>query len=265
MLVKDVEKRCHISKQTLFYYEKEGLIKRDRNENRYRDYSDEDVERIELIIKLRAMDISIATIKKIFNQEITVKEAVALQSQQLTDRQQDLKQAKDNIEQFLKRKKVKVVLSYRENELVINDQQLVYNDHIIAWVNIRKVHLSLCNELVNLNGSLHMAIKFRYYLDLDFEVNHQLFQFQVYCDENIYHLRQALLEHDITVDDPVGIMDLLNTYRDQMSLYRYLDRHYRQLAKQYHLDNPRRPYSMKERYTSDIQQKVIAFIDKLVK
>ena len=91
MLVKDVEKRCHISKQTLFYYEKEGLIKPDRNENRYRDYSDEDVERIELIIKLRAMDISIATIKKIFNQEITVKEAVALQSQQLTDRQQDLK------------------------------------------------------------------------------------------------------------------------------------------------------------------------------
>ena len=68
MLVKDVEKRCHISKQTLFYYEKEGLIKPDRNENRYRDYSDEDVERIELIIKLRAMDMSIATIKKIFNQ-----------------------------------------------------------------------------------------------------------------------------------------------------------------------------------------------------
>lgn len=110
-----------------------------------------------------------------------------------------------------------------------------------------------------------MAIKFRYYLDLDFEVNHQLFQFQVYCDENIYHLRQALLEHDITVDDPIGIMDLLNTYREPASLYRYLDRHYRQLAKQYHLDNPRRPYSMKERYTSDIQQKVIAFIDKLVK
>lgn len=265
MLVKEVERKCHVSKQTLFYYEKEGLIKPARNENQYRDYSEEDIERIELIIKLRAMDISIATIKKIFDQQMTIKDALTLQSKELVDRQLDLKQIENNIEEFLQRKKVKVVLSYREDELLINDQQLIYNDHIIAWSDIKTVHLSLCNELVNLGGSLYMAIKFRYYIDFDFEVNHQLFQFQVYCDENIYRLSQVLLKHEVIIDDPVGVMNLLNTYRDQISLYRYLDRHYRKLAKQYHLDNPRRPYSMKERYTSDIQQKVIAFIDKIVK
>lgn len=265
MLVKDVEKKCHVSKQTLFYYEKEGLIKPARNENQYRDYSQKDIETIELILALRSMDISIATIKKIFNDELSVKEAILLQQKEIEHKQSDLKLADEKMKKYLKRKKVKIVLSFRENELFIDKDTLVFNDFIMTSKEIGTVHLSLCNELASFSGSLYTAIKFRYYVDLDFEIQHRIFQFQVYCDQNIYHLIDFLLAHHIKIDDPVGVISLCSQYRDCQALYQYLDRHYRELAKTYHLDNPRQPYSMKERYTSDIQKKVIAFIDKIIK
>ena len=59
MKAKEAEQLTGLSKQTLIWYEKEGLIHPERNENRYREYSDQDVKTLQLIKLLRNMDISI--------------------------------------------------------------------------------------------------------------------------------------------------------------------------------------------------------------
>ena len=58
MKAKEAEQLTGLSKQTLIWYEKEGLIHPERNENRYREYSDQDVKTLQLIKLLRNMDIS---------------------------------------------------------------------------------------------------------------------------------------------------------------------------------------------------------------
>lgn len=53
MKINEVEKLLEIPKATIRFYEKEGLIIPQRNENSYREYSDEDVEILKKIIVLR--------------------------------------------------------------------------------------------------------------------------------------------------------------------------------------------------------------------
>lgn len=63
MKTNDVEKIVGISKQTLFYYEKEGLIEVPRDENGYRNYSDMNISVIQSIKYLRSLDISIDDVR----------------------------------------------------------------------------------------------------------------------------------------------------------------------------------------------------------
>ena len=63
MKIKDVEKRTHMDRATLYYYEKEGLLSPERTENGYRIYSAEDLLMIEKIKLLRSLQISIEDLK----------------------------------------------------------------------------------------------------------------------------------------------------------------------------------------------------------
>lgn len=74
MKIKEVENRLHITRANIRYYEKEGLLEPKRNENEYRDYSEEDIERLEKIILFRKCNISIENIRLIFNGAKTINE-----------------------------------------------------------------------------------------------------------------------------------------------------------------------------------------------
>lgn len=66
MLIKEVEKITGITSKNIRFYEKEGLLSPSRNvENRYRDYSDEDVRRLKEIKLLRKFGIGLLDIKSI--------------------------------------------------------------------------------------------------------------------------------------------------------------------------------------------------------
>lgn len=67
MTIKEVEKKLNISRANIRFYEKEGLLDPKRNDNEYRNYSDEDLERLEKIILFRKCNISIENIRLIFN------------------------------------------------------------------------------------------------------------------------------------------------------------------------------------------------------
>ena len=67
MTIKEVEKKLNISRANIRFYEQEGLLEPKRNDNEYRNYSDNDIKRLEKILLFRKCNISIENIRLIFN------------------------------------------------------------------------------------------------------------------------------------------------------------------------------------------------------
>ncbi len=68
MTIKDVMMITGISKQNIRFYEKEGLLSPDRNkQNGYREYTNEDADRLNEIKLYRKLDISLEDIKAIMS------------------------------------------------------------------------------------------------------------------------------------------------------------------------------------------------------
>ena len=70
MKTNELEKEIGLSKYTIRYYEKEGLIQPKREENGYRDYDDETVQKLKIIKFLRNLQISVDDIKAILEGEL---------------------------------------------------------------------------------------------------------------------------------------------------------------------------------------------------
>lgn len=67
MTIKEVEQLLEIPRATVRFYEKEGLVNPGRKGNGYRDYTDEDVEKLRKVIILRKISISVEDINDIFD------------------------------------------------------------------------------------------------------------------------------------------------------------------------------------------------------
>ena len=79
MRIKEVEKLTGITSRNIRFYEKEGLLQPVRNsENRYREYSDEDVRRLKEIKLLRKFDIGLADIKSMQDGSLALDECLKM-------------------------------------------------------------------------------------------------------------------------------------------------------------------------------------------
>lgn len=74
MTIKEVEKKLNTSRANIRFYEKEGLLDPKRGDNEYRNYSDEDIKRLEQILLFRKCNISIENIRLIFNGSINLED-----------------------------------------------------------------------------------------------------------------------------------------------------------------------------------------------
>ena len=66
--VGEVAARLGLTLRTLKYYEELGLVTPQRSGGRYRLYSEEDVERLERVRRMRALGLSLSTIQATFSQ-----------------------------------------------------------------------------------------------------------------------------------------------------------------------------------------------------
>ena len=79
MRIKEVEELVGITKKNIRFYEKEGLLSPGRElENSYRDYTEEDVQRLRIIKLLRKMDMPISSIGDVLDKKIPLREALHL-------------------------------------------------------------------------------------------------------------------------------------------------------------------------------------------
>lgn len=77
MNIKIASEKTGLTKKAIKYYESEGLINPSKKcENNYREYSDEDIVKLNLIGALRALDIPIADIKNVVIGEKSLSEAL---------------------------------------------------------------------------------------------------------------------------------------------------------------------------------------------
>ena len=65
MKTHELEKELGISKHTIFYYEKEGIVTPQRDENGYRSYSQDDLQKLIMVKFLRNLNISVDLEKQI--------------------------------------------------------------------------------------------------------------------------------------------------------------------------------------------------------
>ncbi len=95
MTIKEIESRSGLTRSNIRFYEKEGLIRPNRNnQNSYRSYSEQDLEEIKKIAYLRTLGISIEDIRRIKSGELSLQEAVKKQNQILNGQIAEWKHAK---------------------------------------------------------------------------------------------------------------------------------------------------------------------------
>lgn len=117
MQIKEVQEKLKISSYTLRYYEKMGLIQPYRDENGYRNYSEEDIHKIERIMFLRDINVPIEDIKDILNNKVTFQNVLESHIQKVNTEIESLQYIKNMCED-LKEKNIPLL------DQVIEDNQI---------------------------------------------------------------------------------------------------------------------------------------------
>ncbi len=94
MNTKQVEEATGITRQNIRYYERQNLLEPARDTgNAYRDYSEKDVRRLKMIKMLRMLDMPLKEIRQVLNGDISLKEAIAKQQENLLQQQKQIQAA----------------------------------------------------------------------------------------------------------------------------------------------------------------------------
>ena len=107
MMTHEVEDMLNVTKKTLIYYENEGLVKPLRDNNNYRNYSQEDISRIKFILLLREMDVNIEEIKQIINEKKSIRDILESKKDMIKKQHLDLEHIDEKINNYIKRRKLK--------------------------------------------------------------------------------------------------------------------------------------------------------------
>ena len=78
--IKEAEQITGITTQNIRYYEKQKLLTPKRNHgNSYREYSDEDINRLKMIRLFRSLDMPIGDIRRMFDGDVSLEDTIRLQ------------------------------------------------------------------------------------------------------------------------------------------------------------------------------------------
>ena len=240
MTTHEVEEMLSITKKTLIYYENEGLVKPARDSNNYRNYNQEDVSRIKFILLLREMDVTIEEIKQIINDKKSIRDVLENKKDMIKKQHLDLENIDERIDNYIKRRKVKIAVDHVLDYGTIYDRLYFYKGYLqyvqtkINYNDVKCFKLSMSSSI----GLMRvLVVHMNYYVDLDVVTQHDTYSFQIMNNEVVYQMMERI--KDYPIEDPLGLVDIYLNKRDMVQLNSYINRHFRKWAKEYHLDNPR--------------------------
>jgi len=148
MKINEVEKITGITSANIRYYERKELLAPKReNENNYRLYNTDDIERLKQIKILRMMGVSIADIREILGGNLDLKTAITQRIDQLAEEEQNIATVKNLCH---------TVLEYDMDISMLNEELLMENTEMwqkkLLYTNLeekayilnRKVSIILC-------------------------------------------------------------------------------------------------------------------------
>lgn len=98
MKINELEKELGLTRHTIRYYEKEGLFTPNRDDNGYRNYTDENIQTIKLIKFLRNLDISIDDVKLILQGQLNFQECLTVNQIHLEKQYESIKEVKTMVD-----------------------------------------------------------------------------------------------------------------------------------------------------------------------
>ena len=260
MKTHDVEQLLGITKQTLIYYEKEGLIKPSRNKNNYREYNQNDIELLQLILTLRSMAISVDDIKLILSGELSIRYCLKNKQEYFQQEKKKIEIIENEIADYFKRTKVTIVNPKKGIEdngyirLYYLDDQIKFDQNIIAVKDIKSINISLCCSKGE--DGRYYGIYNLYFVYLDINTNYDTYSLQLMNNSEVSNLFSYLSSLDISIDDPLNLRDIYFKTTDSMALYKILNRNYRKWQKEYNLE-------IKDSYWSIVQNAYIKPLQNL--
>ncbi len=91
MKIKDVEERVGITRKNIRFYEEQGLLHPQRNRtNGYREYTEEDIERLEQVKLLRALSVPIDEIRRLFDGTLSLSDCMNRHQIHLTHQKREI-------------------------------------------------------------------------------------------------------------------------------------------------------------------------------
>lgn len=249
MTTHEVEVNLGMSKQTLIYYENEGLVKPERDVNNYRQYSYENIDTLKFIQLLRSMDLSIDEIKRILNNQVSIRAVLETKKEFIKNSKIKLDNIDKKIKDYVKRKKVKVAFNNQQikdwdkkETLFFNNESFNYNDIIFNHSSIISIDISMSSSIGFMHG---LSVFFNYYLDINIHTKRDVYLFQVMNNDQVIEMFDYFKMNSI-IYDPLNINQIYREKKDPVALNKYLDSHFRKWAKKYGLDNPRENYIYKK-------------------
>ena len=264
MTTHEVEEMLDITKKTLIYYENEGLVKPARDSNNYRNYNQEDVSRIKFILLLREMDVNIEEIKQIINEKKSIRDILESKKDMIKKQHLDLEHIDEKINNYIKRKKVKIAVDNVLDYGTIYDRLYFYKDFLqyfqteIKYSDVKCFKLSMSSSIGYMK---FMEVHMNYYVDLDVITQYDTYSFQIMNNEVVYQMMERIKAYP--VEDPLGLVDIYLNKRDMVQLNSYINRHFRKWAKEYHLDNPREDITQKLKSNMFLKSKWVKYNDKI--
>lgn len=260
MKTHDVEQLLGITKQALIYYEKEGLIKPTRNKNNYREYNQNDIELLQLILTLRSMGISIDDIKLILSGDLSIRYCLKNKQEYFQQEKKKIEIIENKIADYIKRTKVTIVNTKKDAEdngyigLYYLDDQIKFGQNIIAVKDIKSINISLCCSKGE--DDRYYGIYNLYFVYLDINTNYDTYSLQLMNNSEVSNLFSYLSSLDISIDDPLNLIDIYFKTKDPMELYKILNRNFRKWQKEYNLE-------IKDSYWSIVQNTYIKPLQNL--
>ena len=133
MKTHELEKELGISKHTIFYYEKEGIVTPQRDENGYRSYSQDDLQKLIMVKFLRNLNISIDDVKAILNNELDFKECLEINQIHLEKQIKNLEEVQENIEMYV-RKDLPMLPALQQIQREVKNYKLGYQKQQILYL-----------------------------------------------------------------------------------------------------------------------------------
>lgn len=116
MKTNEIGKKLGISKQTIMFYEKEGLLKPSRDENGYRNYSEEDLQTLKVIKLLRSMEVGIDDIKLVLDGKLSFHECLHSKEEYIEEKAEEIENLKTTVHE-LKEKQIPIIPALNDIEI----------------------------------------------------------------------------------------------------------------------------------------------------